>query len=600
VLSSVALSSDAVALFVDRAAEQGVPLVVDARTAPLLVSICRRLDGMPLAIELAAARLRSLSLSELHDRLDQRFRLLTGGSRAALARQQTLQAAIDWSYSLLGEAERRLLRRLSVFAEGFDLRAAEAVCGFRPIDPLEVLELLGSLVDKSLVQAEQTGQTLRYRLLETIRQFAAERLVEDAAGAAEAGLPEAGMSDAGLPEAGMSDAGLSGAALSEAEAVRVAHCEHFLALAEGAAAHLSGHEQAGWLRRLGADDANLRRAVEYAVALRGGTALALRFSVALRRYWNASLAREREFFGLMEPVLARPEARADLALYGTALITALATSYFSYNPLATERYGQEAVAIGRELHNEPLLADALGLLGGKYYFSGQPEKGIPYGEESVELARQLGDDIRLGVCLMSYLLCLGVVDPERSMVLFAEAIDLTQRTGDMQVECTLRNNAGVMALRDGDVRTARTQFDAARRCALEIGQQSHHLAVNLGWVERLEGDIDGARVSFESALRVARRIGDRVGAAYTLLGLACCGGDLGDALRASQLHGAAEATRNLTAEIWQPPEDDYRRDSIRALRDALGAGEFDRAYAHGMGLSFDDAFRLAIGQFAPG
>ena len=133
---------------------------------------------MPLAIELAAARLRSMSLAELHDRLDQRFRLLTGGSRTALERQQTLRATVGWSYSLLTGAEQLLLARLSVFADGFGLDAAEAVCGFGGIDVLDVADLLGSLVDKSLVVAEPAGEGLRYRLLETIRLFAAERLVE--------------------------------------------------------------------------------------------------------------------------------------------------------------------------------------------------------------------------------------------------------------------------------------------------------------------------------------------------------------------------------------------------------------------------------------
>ena len=141
---------------------------------------------MPLAIELAAARLRSLSLSELRDRLDQRFRLLTGGSRTALHRQQTLRATVDWSYSLLTGAEQLLLARLSVFAESFDLYAAEAVCGSTGIDVLEVPGLVGSLVDKSLVVAEPADGTLRYRLLETIRLFAAERLAEAADDAAAA------------------------------------------------------------------------------------------------------------------------------------------------------------------------------------------------------------------------------------------------------------------------------------------------------------------------------------------------------------------------------------------------------------------------------
>ena len=167
-----------------------------------MVSVCQRLDGLPLAIELAAARLRSLSLNGLHDRLDQRFRLLTGGSRTALARQQTLRATVDWSYSLLNGAEQSLLCRLSVFAETFDLDADEAVCGFGDIAVFDVVDLLGALVDKSLVVAEPAGGALRYRLLETIRQFAADRLA-----------------DAGEDEA----------------AVAAAHGQHYLSVAEAAA-----------------------------------------------------------------------------------------------------------------------------------------------------------------------------------------------------------------------------------------------------------------------------------------------------------------------------------------------------------------------------
>ena len=254
----------------DRARAHGVALAVDEQAGPLVVSVCRRLDGMPLAIELAAARLRSMSLAELHGRLDQRFRLLTGGSRTALERQQTLRATVGWSYSLLTGAERLLLGRLSVFAGGFGLDAAEAVCGSGDIDVLDVAGLLGSLVDKSLVVAEPAGGTLRYRLLETIRLFAAERLAE--------------------------------AGDDEAAAVAAAHCAHFLAVAEAAAAHLTGPEQGSWLARLDADQANLRRAAGHAAGDPDGTALVLRLGVALDRYWVAR-SREQEAFGLLVPVL---------------------------------------------------------------------------------------------------------------------------------------------------------------------------------------------------------------------------------------------------------------------------------------------------------
>jgi predicted ATPase/class 3 adenylate cyclase len=210
---SAAGPSDAVALFADRAKAQGAGLVVNEETIPLAVSICQRLDGLPLAIELAAARLRSLSLAGLADRLDQRFRLLTGGSRTAPGRQQTLLATVEWSYSLLNGAEQLLLRRLPVFAGSFDLDAAEAVCGFGDIEVFDVAGLLGSLVDKNLVVAEPTGPALRYRLLETIRQFAAERLAEPGDGGPAA--------------------------------VEAAHCAHYLSVAENAAPHLTGPDRAG-------------------------------------------------------------------------------------------------------------------------------------------------------------------------------------------------------------------------------------------------------------------------------------------------------------------------------------------------------------------
>ena len=276
-------SSDAVALFVDRARAQGAGLTVNEETVPVIVSVCRRLDGLPLAIELAAARLRSLSLNGLHDRLDQRFRLLTGGSRTALARQQTLRATVDWSHSLLNGAEQMLLRRLSVFAETFDLDAAEAVCGFGDIAAFDVAELLGALVDKSLVVAEPAGGALRYRLLETIRQFAAERLAE--------------------------------AGEDEAAAVAAAHGRHYLSVAEAAAPHLRGSDQGNWFARLDADQANLWRAARYASSVPGGTEQVLRLAVALDRYWMAR-SRGGEALAPLTPALERPDARADPVLFG--------------------------------------------------------------------------------------------------------------------------------------------------------------------------------------------------------------------------------------------------------------------------------------------
>ena len=163
--------SDAVVRFMDRAKAQGVDIMFDEETSSLLVSICRQLDGMPLAIELAAARLRSMAIADLHDRLNQRFRLLVGGSRSALPRQQTLLATVEWSYEMLNPDEQAVLRRLSVFAGGFDLEAVEFICTTEAIDGFDAVSHVGSLVDKSLVAADSTGATKIYRLLETIREF---------------------------------------------------------------------------------------------------------------------------------------------------------------------------------------------------------------------------------------------------------------------------------------------------------------------------------------------------------------------------------------------------------------------------------------------
>jgi predicted ATPase/class 3 adenylate cyclase len=557
-------ASEAVALFVDRAAEQGVAIPVDAHTAPLLVSICRRLDGMPLAIELAAARLRSLSLSELSDRLDQRFRLLTGGSRAALERQQTLRATVDWSYSLLSAAEQQLLRRLAVFAESFDLSAAEAVCGLGDVEPVEVTGLLGSLVDKSLVQAEQAGDGLRYRLLETIRQFAAERLLE--------------------------------AGTDEAAAVAAAHCEHFLSVAETAQAHLNGPGQPQWLARLDADQANLWRAAEHAAADPAGTEHALRFAIALRHYWTARVVDERAL-ALLAPVLERPDARADQAQYAAASVAAMVAARTIDLPLARQ-FGDRAVGLARELGDDRLLVEALWLLADFCYFAGDSEIGMPLGTEAVERARRLGDDVLLGASLMAYLLCAGAINinPAASEELLAEAVACTERSGDLLTKYVLHNNAGVHALRAGDLSGARDHLEQAAAIMPVIGEKSHHVAVNLGWVARQQDDPAGAVSRFETGLRQSRRAGERPGLAYASLGLACAAADLGDWQRAAELHGVAQAFLDRLTEPWQDLEETYRRDSLAKVRAALGGDEFDRAYSRGAALSFDDAFSLATAE----
>jgi predicted ATPase/class 3 adenylate cyclase len=556
------VSGDAVALLAERAREQGVDLAIDEETLPLMVSVCRRLDGLPLAIELAAARLRLLSLADLRDRLDQRFRLLTGGSRTALARQQTLRATVDWSYSLLNPAEKSLLGLLSVFAESFDLDAVEGVCGGGDIETFDIADLLGSLVDKSLVVAEPVGDAVRYRLLETIRQFAAERLVE--------------------------------AGDEAAAAAAAAHCRYFLALAEAAAPHLSGPGQGGWYARLDADHANLRRAAEHAASDPDGTARVLRFVVALRGYWLAR-SRCREALGLLLPALDRPDASADPSLFGAALVTVTCIAP-QVDIAPAWQYGGQAVELARQLGDDRLLTDAIGMLSAMHFFAGEPDRGLRLGREAVDRARQLGDDVLLGRNLMICLLSGDLIEPARYAPLLAEAIACTERSGDQLLRSYLHNNAAVHALRVGDVPAARVHLDQAGQAARATGQENPAAAANLGWVQREEGNQDRARSAFEASLRIGRRSGEQPVIACAILGLACLAADLGNWDRSALLHGVAQAFLDRSGEPWQDLEARYRLRNLDQVRAHLGDELFDRDYAKGMALSIDEALRTAIGK----
>ncbi len=556
-------SSDAVALFVERVRAHGVGLPVEEQAGPLVVSVCRRLDGMPLAIELVAARLRSMSLAELGDRLDQRFRLLTGGSRTALERQQTLRATVGWSYALLTGAERVLLGRLSVFAGGFGLDAAEAVCASGDLDALDIADLLGSLVDKSLVVAEPAGGTLRYRLLETIRLFAAERLAEAGDG--------------------------------EAAAVGAAHCAHFLAVAEAAAAYLTGPEQGSWLARLDADQANLRRAAGYAADDPDGTATVLRLGVALDRYWRAR-GRWREGFGLLVPTLQRPDADADPGLFAAALVTASYTA--CWIDIATARQlAEQAVQVARRLGDDRLLIKSLAALCEAYYWAGEPDIGRPLGQESVERARRLGDDVLLGGSLFVYLL---TIDPARTLPLYTEAFACTERSGDHLINSFLHTNAGIAALSAGDIPAARAHLEAAVQAGQQIGYQNTVVMEDLSLVQRAEGDPGDARSTLEAALRVNRRNGNNHSMACDISYLACLAGDTGDWDRAAALHGAAQALRDRTGIPWEEFDARYRRDSLDQARARLGDEQLERAYAQGMALSLDQAVDLSLRRPDPG
>ncbi len=558
---AAAQSSDAVRLLADRAGAQGVTILLDGDTVPLVASVCRRLDGMPLAIELAAARLRSMSLRELSDRLDQRFRLLTGGSRTALPRQQTLQAAISWSYSLLTPAEQALLRRLSVFAGPFDLRAAEAVGGFGEIDAGDVASVLGSLVDKSLVVADTDAETARYRLLETIRLFAAE-------------LADAGSGDVAHAED--------------------AHCEHFLAIVEEAAAHMVGSDQGHWFARLDADYTNVRSAARHAASKPVWTTQLLRFGIALWRYWTVRPGTD-EVAALLVSALRRPEAEADPRLFAGALTATSLFTIFSDQP-ASLQFAEQGVALARTLDDEELLIHALAMLCFASYFGGEPERARQSAAEAVERARRLGDDVLLGLSLYTFLLA----SESTSTSLYAEAIACTERSGDLRIGAYLHNEAGLAALESGDISTAKAHLEAGILAATAIGDSHLAMSANLALVYRVENNPDAARSLLAEVLRVGRRIGSVRATAFAVLGLACLAADLADWRRAAMLHGVAQAMRDQTGLLWEPFDARYRQQSLDLISDALGREQLQRAYDEGVALNYDRAIELALAPtFAP-
>ena len=552
---------ESVQLFAEHAALHRRGFTVDDVSAAAVAAICVRLDGIPLALELAAARLGLLSVSEINARLDQRFRLLTTGNRTALPRHQTLRALIDWSYDLLSPEEQLVFGRLSVFAGGWTLDAAEAVACGGDVAEWQVLDLLAALVGKSLVQAEVIHGSTRYRLLETIRHYASERL------ALRAG--------------------------SDLRDVRIAHRDHYLAVAEAAAAHLTGPDQGSWLDRLDADQANLLRAGEHAAADPDGTALVLRLGIALYRY-SIVRSRQQQALELLAPALRRPDADADPALFAAALVTAALTAcWVDIGP--ARHLAEQAVQVTRQLGDDRLLSRALAALCTVCHFAGEPETGPPFGQESVERARRLGDDVLLAESLAHYVL---TVDAARSPQLVGEAIACTERSGDHLYNCLLHNNAGFHALSVGDIPAARAHLEAVARAAQQIGWESAELPANLGLMLRAEGDLDGARSIFEASLRASRRNGDCRGMAYACLYLACLAGDLGDWDRVGALHGSAQAFQDRAGIPWDEFDTRCRQDSLAQARARMGDERLERAYAQGMALSLEEALDLALSREA--
>lgn len=348
---------EAVRLFVDRAESVKPGFALTDQNAAAIAQICTRLDGIPLAIELAAARAKTLTPDQIAARLDDRFRLLTGGSRTALPRQQTLRAAIDWSFDLLSAEERTVMQRLSILVGGWTLESAEAICAGDGIDQYAVLDFIESLLNKSMIAANlEQSHAARYRMLDTIREYALEKL--EAAG--------------------------------ESDRVRQAHFNFFLKLAEAAEPKLMrGRDQASWLDRLEIERENLRAALEWSISA-NRIEQAMQLATALGSFWN-----ERGYFQegrqWLEAGLSQRERSPKDVLAQTLRAAArLAGRRGDFD--RAETYAQESVALWRELGDKAQLARALNTLAAVRSERGDVAGSVAFNEEVLQISRELNDD----------------------------------------------------------------------------------------------------------------------------------------------------------------------------------------------------------------
>jgi predicted ATPase/DNA-binding CsgD family transcriptional regulator len=495
----------AVALFLERARSVLPGFRLTPHNAPAVAQVCRRLDGLPLALELAAALVPLLSVNQVAARLDDRFRLLTGGGRLAAPRQQTLRATLDWSYDLLAAAERAVLRRLAVFADGWSLEAAEVVCVDEAFDRPEVpdrpgvLELLGRLAAKSLVQVElDQGGEARYRLLETVRQYAWERLLE----------------------------------AGEAVTIRARHRDWFVGLAARAErAMAAGAEQLPWLERLERDHDNLRAALAH--CLDDDPQAGLRMACCLLQFWRVR-AWLTEAGGWLERLLARaPEPTAGRA---RALLAAGVVARDQGDFAAAQVHLEAGLALGRALGDPGLTAAALGDLGILQLYLGDHARARRLLEEGHALAEAVGDPRGLGTSLFGLGWLAGAAcEFARARALFEASLARARRLGDRWLISRVLWQLGGEAQDVGDYDRARALLDEGLAIAEELAapQQIEAIRLELGDLARARGDAERAAAHYQAALAIARRFDHRYGVARGQAGLgraALMRGDLGRAV----------------------------------------------------------------------
>jgi predicted ATPase/class 3 adenylate cyclase len=552
---------EAIRLFTERARAAKADFSLTNENAPAVAEICARLDGLPLAIELAAARIKLLSPQAMCSRLGNPLKFLTGGARDLPERQRTLRGAIAWSHALLDESEQVLFARLSVFSGGCALEAVEAICDAVGDLVVDVFEGLSSLVDKSILRQEEgvEGEP-RFVMLETIREYARE----------------------GLEFSG------------EAAEIRRLHAEYFLALAEQGASELQGPEEATWLERLEIEHDNMRAALSWTLESEEAE-LGMRLAGALWQFWDM-----RGYYGegrrWLEQALAKDgpaSAARGKALEGVGWLADLQGDIDRAVAAAEEglRLGTRAKIQSSDK------ASFLRILGSAAYVSGDHDRAALLYEESLALSREARDERSVA----SSLLQLGNVssdqgDHERAKTFYEEALALSRKLDDKALLASALISVGAEFLLQGDHERGTMLNEEAAGLYRERGNRGHlqYALDNLGWAALMRGNLQQAEALHRESLALSRQLGDKLVAAEALEGLACSASARGEAERVARLFGAAESLRGAVGYLQEPREQALREPYLAAARPRLTEARWDAAWTKGRRLGFEEAIAYAL------
>jgi predicted ATPase/DNA-binding SARP family transcriptional activator/DNA-binding CsgD family transcriptional regulator len=555
-------SFESARLFAERASEKRPGFALVPENVQPIAEICRRLEGMPLAIELAAARVRALSVGELSERLADSLKVLTGGARTQTPRQRSLKGTLDWSHDLLSGAERVLFRRLSVFAGGWTLEASEAVGSGEDVEEGEILDLLSGLVDKSLVAAEPTaGGGVRYRMLEPVRQYALEKLRQD----------------------------------GEVEEVRRRHAAFFLALAEDAEPQLRGPEDVGWLERLEVEHDNIRATLTWSIEHSEGE-IGLRLAAALWRFWDTK-GHNGEGRGWLVETLAM-DGRTPVPVRAKALEGLGWMAYFQGDMAQAAAAAEEGLELGVRAEIGDNLASTLRIiLGFTAEMQGDFERATELHEEALALSREAADRRAIADSLLG----LGGVwsmrgDSKRAIELFEEGIVVAREAGDAVILAGLLLSLGYELLLAGDYDRGEALNEEAAALYLERGYKSglEFALDNLGWAALLRGDRQEAKVKYRESLVLCQEVGDQLITVESLDGLACVSVAEGQTIRAAKLFGAAQALRETVSRRLEPRERALREPHLVVARSRLDEATWEAAWAEGRAMSMEQAIEYAL------